>query len=636
MATSVLERQTLSAERDGALPGGYMGRLLRVDLSSGRITADPLPGNDLLRKLWGGQALGSWLLMKELRLDAKPFDTDAPIFMMTGPVAGTGLTPGGTKMCSVYLSPATGYTLGRAATSGFWAMALRAAGYDGIIITGKSDRPVYLSVEEDAVELRDASLVWGKGTRATEDLLRAASGHQDARVACIGPAGENLVHAAMLVNDYNHVASHGVGAVMGSKKLKAIVARGSLHPPIRDKAKLVDAGSRWRKALAPMTFKIAARQGVGHGASWGAITKHNWRATEILEDDARGLDQNIITPRPCYQCPRLCPWDAVIGEGPHKGTVVHFDAGSEWLDTFYNLDLKGNDVLYLAEKINDLGIECSHFADGAGLAFEAWEKGLLGPDQTGGLELKWGDAAVAEKLLDMCARRDGWLGNLMADGPKELAEAIGGDAPQWVVHTKGGTPAQHEWRPLLGNMLRELVASGGMKPQGGGSEEPPPDLAYREKWGPLSKTDPHGWAWSHILSEQYRQFAGLMGACWFAMAAQRPDGLNCMVDALNATTGWDVSMDEALTAGHRSMILQSVFGTQRGWTAEDDWKHVGPRFLEPIPDGKYKGFTIATWIPGIIHEYYRLSGRHETTGRPFRGTLEQLGLEELMEWAEPT
>ncbi|HEX6511692.1 MAG TPA: aldehyde ferredoxin oxidoreductase N-terminal domain-containing protein, partial [Chloroflexota bacterium] len=562
--SAVLERQPLPAADAGELPGGYMGRLLRVDLSSGRISSDPLPANALLRKLWGGQALGSWLLMKELRPDARPYDPDVPIFMMTGPVAGTGLTPGGTKMCSVFLSPATKYTLGRAATSGFWAMALRAAGFDGVIVTGASDRPVYLYVTEDAVELRDASGVWGLGTRQTEDTLRAMVGHQDARVACIGPAGENLVSAGMLVNDYNHVASHGVGAVMGSKKLKAIVARGSLHPPVRDKQRLIEAGSRWRKALAPMTFKVQQRMDVGHGGSWGAITRHNWRATEI-EDHARGFDHNKITPRPCYQCPRLCPWDAEIGEGPHQGTTVHFDAGSEWLDTFFNLDIKGNDVLYLAEKINDLGIECSHFADGAGLAFEAWEKGLLGPDRTDGLRLEWGSFEAADRLLDTCARREGWLGNLLADGPRELAEALGGDAPRWVVHTKGGTPAQHEWRPLLGSMLRELVASGGMKPQGSGSAEPAPDLAYRETWGPLAKDQPDGWAWSHILTEQYRQFAGLMGVCWFAMAAQRPDGLNCMVDALNATTGWDVTMDEAMQAGHRSMILQSLFGTQRGW-----------------------------------------------------------------------
>src|SRR5579862_1222172 len=198
--------------------------------------------------------------MRELRLDAKPFDKEAPIFLMTGPAAGTGLTPGGTKMCSVYLSPVTGYTLGRAATSGFWAMALKAAGYDGVVITGAADRPTYLYVDEQQVELRDASSVWGLGTRQTEDMLRAQVGHQDVRVACIGPAGENMVHAAMLVNDYNHAASHGVGAVMGSKKLKAIVARGSLHPPIRDKQRLIDAGSRWHKALKPMVFKVESRQ----------------------------------------------------------------------------------------------------------------------------------------------------------------------------------------------------------------------------------------------------------------------------------------------------------------------------------------------------------------------------------------
>ena len=136
-------------------------------------------------------------------------------------------------------------------------------------------------------------------------------------------------------------------------------------------------------------------------------------------------------------------------------------------------------MLYLAEKINNLGIECSHFSCGAGVAFEAWEKGLLGPDRTGGLKLEWGNVDAVDKLLDMATDREGWLGNLLAEGPKQLAEALGGDAPNWAVHTKGGTPAMHEWRPLLGQMLRELVASGGMKPQGGG--EPTGDAHARMK-----------------------------------------------------------------------------------------------------------------------------------------------------------
>lgn len=635
MAVASAESALFPGVRQTRLPGGYMGKLLRVDLSSGRCWDVNLPEEPVLRKFWGGQALATYILMHLLPLDADPLGPENVIVMMTGPVAGTGLTPGGTKMTAVFQSPATRRTLGRAATSGFWASALKEAGYDGIIITGVAARPTYLFVNDGQVELRDAGHVWGLGTRATEDRLRQEVGYPDARVAAIGPAGEHLVRAAMLVNDYNHAAAHGVGTIMGAKKLKAVVARGTRRPPLHDKRRLLDAGERWRRALKPLTFTIEARHTVGHARSWGAITKLNWRKTIIEDDDARGFEQNQITPRPCFQCPRLCPWDAVIGEGRHKGTVVHFDAGSEWIDTFINLGLKGNDVLYMAERINDLGIECSHYADGAGLAFEAWEKGLLGPDRTDGLVLEWGNLEAIEALLERCARREGWLGNLLADGPKELAEALGGEALRWVVHTKGGTPAQHDWRPLIGQMLRELVASGGMKPQGGGSREPPPDLRYREHWGPLAPDQPDGWAWSQIISEQHRQFCGLMGACWFAQNAMAPDGLNSMVDALNATTGWDVTLDEAMEAGHRAMILQSLFGTQRGWRAEDDYTDVGPRFLEPVPDGKYQGFTIAKWLPGLIHEYYRLSGRHELSGRPLRSTLTKLGLEEFMEWSEP-
>ena len=264
---------------------------------------------------------------------------------------------------------------------------------------------------------------------------------------------------------------------------------------------------RWRNVLQQHDVKKKKTK-YGHGEAWGALNNLNWRSTDLNPAHIHGFDQNDVVLRPCFQCARLCPWDAKLGEGKFKGTVVHFNAGGEWLDTFFNLGIKGNAVLYLAEKINNLGIECSHFSCGAGVAFEAWEKGVLGPDRTDGLRLEWGNVEAVDKLLDMAARREGWLGNLLADGPKQLAEALGGDAPKWAVHTKGGTPAMHEWRPLLGQMLRELVASGGMKPQGGGSKNPPPDLRDKEKWGPLDMDNPEGWVWSHVLSEQNRQFTG--------------------------------------------------------------------------------------------------------------------------------
>jgi aldehyde:ferredoxin oxidoreductase len=622
------------AVRKSRLPGGYMGKILRVDLSSGKIIDLNIPEEPLLRKYWGGQLMAEYILLHELPLNIDPYDAENVIVGMTGPITGTGLTPGGTKTCFVYLSPTTRHTLGRAATSGYFGTSLKAAGYDGLIVTGAAQQPRYLYIGEDKVELRDASRVWGQGARATEDLLRAEVGHTDARIGCIGPAGENLIRAAMFVNDYNHNAAHGLGAVMGSKKLKAIVAWGTKRPQLFDKHTLIEAGLRWRKTLAPRITTVKKRlTSVGHGEDWGAITKLNWRST-VITDEARGLDQNHVVLRPCFQCARMCPWDVKIGEGEHKGEIGHFNAGSEWMDTFYNLGFKGNDVLYLSERINDLGIECSHFACGAGLAFEAWEKGVLGPDRTDGLKLEWGNLEAAETLLQRCARRETWLGNMLADGPKELAEALGGEARMWVVHTKGGTPAQHEWRPLLSQMLRELVASGGMKPQGAGGQEPPPDLRYREKWGPLDPQKPEGWTRSHLLTEQFRQACGLMGACWFALNDKMPDGLRSMLDSLNATTGWDVSLDEMLDAGHRAILLQSVFGTQRGWIAEHDWQDVGPRFLEPIPDGKYKGFTIAKWLPDLVYEYYKLSGRHEKTGRPYMDTLSKLGLDEFKEWSQ--
>jgi aldehyde:ferredoxin oxidoreductase len=614
-----------------------MGKILRVDLTTGTLRDDLLPEEPMLRKLWGGQLLAEYILLHELPVGVEEYSPDSVIVGMTGPITGTGFTPGGTKLCVVYLSPVTRYTLGRGATSGFLGTAIKAAGYDGFIITGAAQRPTYLYLNDGQVELRDASRVWGKGTRETEDQLRAEVGRQDARVGCIGPAGEHLIRAAMLVNDYNHTAAHGLGAVMGSKNLKAIVAWGTRRPQPYDRTALIAAGDRWRVALRPRVYSVRAKKtSVGHGEHLGkgGLTKLNWRST-LIADEARGLDQNDVQLRPCFQCSRMCPWDVTIGEGRHLGKVGHFNAGSEWLDSFYNVGFKGNDVLYLSERINDLGIECSHFACAAGLAFEAWEKGVLGPERTDGLKLEWGNLEAAEALLERCARREGWLGNLLADGPKDLAEALGGDAPNWVVHTKGGTPAQHEWRPLLGQMLRELVASGGMKPQGAGGPTPPPDLRYRETWGPLDPLRPEGWARSHFVTEQVRQACGMMGGCWFALNESAPDGVQSMVDSLCATTGWDVSLDETLDAGLRSILLQSLFGTQRGWKPEHDWTDVGARFLEPIPDGPHKGFTIARFLPDLINEYHELSGRDPVTGRPYRNVLQRLGLTEFLDWSEP-
>lgn len=178
---SALQQNIFPAQRHTRLPGGYMGKILRVDLSQSELLYENLPEEPVLRKLWGGQLLAEYILLHELEIGTEAFGAQSVIVGMTGPITGTGFTPGGTKLNFVYLSPATGYTLGRGATSGFLATALKAAGFDGVIITGAAAQPVYLYVGEDRVELRDASHVWGKGTRATEENLRSEVGHRDAK-----------------------------------------------------------------------------------------------------------------------------------------------------------------------------------------------------------------------------------------------------------------------------------------------------------------------------------------------------------------------------------------------------------------------------------------------------------------------
>lgn len=609
------------------LPNGYMGKFLRVDLTRGVVTIDDMPDESVLRRYIGGEALSAWFVMREMAPTVKALDPEAMVAMFTGPLTGTGLTPGGAKICAAFLTPMTGKTLGYSNAAGYWGVELKQAGYDGMIITGAAPRPVYLFITEDEITLRDAAPFWGMGTRQAEPALREAVGLRDARVAVIGPAGENRVKAGMVINDFGHSLAHGVGAVFGSKNLKAIVIRGSKRPPVHDRDALVAAGDRWRSCVLKRTHAI--KRGAGYGLNWGALNKKNWQSSTVEPEDTAGFDANRIMLRPCFQCNVLAPWTVEIGEGPYKGELLQFNAGTEVLDAFFNLGIKGNAVLHFWGRINDLGIECAHFSCAAGVAFEAYEKGLLTREQTGGLELIWGNVVAVERLLEMTAHREGWLGEMMARGAQDLAAAIGGDAPNWAVHIKGGVPAMHDWRPLIAPMLRELTGSGSQKPGGGGLPKPPPDLAYRETWGPLDPRKPDGWAHSHIVTEQYRHFMGLSGCCWHSQNPEKPDGLKSIVDSLAATTGWDFTLDDSLQAGHRAMLMRSMFDAAHGWRVERDWTDVGPRFLEPVPDGPHQGFNVKQFLPGLVQEYYRLSGRDDVSGRPLLATLKTLGMEEF-------
>jgi aldehyde:ferredoxin oxidoreductase len=509
-------------------------------------------------------------------------------------------------------------------SAGYWGPYLKFSGYDGIIITGASKTPVYLWINNGRAELRDASHIWGKPSHETVDFIKREIGQRDAKVACIGPAGENLVKSAMVLSDYNNSASHGGGVIMGSKKLKAIAVWGTNRVPIMDNARLVEAGNRWREKIKPILYP-QGRFNVGYGHELGTLIHRNWQST-LFPEANRGFEEEEYTPRPCFQCNRQCPFDARLTAGKHAGYVATLNAGGEHYEgAAYTFGVGGQAVHYLADVLDQLGMDGCQFGCAAGVAFEAYEKGLLTAKQTDGLQLKWGDADAVEKLMNRVARREGWLGNILADGPKATADAIGGEALKFVVHIKGGAPALHDWRPYLSQMLGQMTATGGGKPRFQGFEiRGDAGLGYPEKTDARAR---EGKAKETFTGGLYRLFCGAAGVCWFGA---RGGVFPHSVEALQAATGWrDFTEQEALEIGERTWQMEHLLHLRFGWSPEEDLANIGPRFLEPVPDGQFKGFTVARFLPGLLHDFYTVCGWDARTGRPRPETLKRLKLEDF-------
>ncbi|MFC1868850.1 aldehyde ferredoxin oxidoreductase family protein [Thermodesulfobacteriota bacterium] len=637
------------ANSKNRLPGGYMGKMLRVDLSRNEINESELPSENILRQYLGGQGLGQWILMQELPSDIEPYSPGNILCFTTGPLTGTSRTPAGVAYTVTTLSNITGFgsshigTIVNSSGMGHWGPFLKFSGYDALIITGAATTPVYLWINEGKAKICDASHLWGKDSHETENLVRKEIGEPKACVATLGPAGENLVKSAMILNDSNHSAAHGAGAVMGSKKLKAIAVYGKLKVPVVDDKMLAKAGSNWRSKIVPYKYPKKGtkesgnyhqtRNGPGYGSRIGALVRNNWQSS-VFPEANKDFNTQEFTAKPCFKCSRSCPYDAKITQGKHAGTIATLNAGSEHMEgAAFTFGVGGSDVRYLVEVLDRLGIEACNFGCAAALVFEAYDRGLITSKDTDGLELKWGDAEAVEKLMWKMATRDGWLGNALADGARATAERIGGGALNFAVYVKQGTPAMHDWRPYMGLMLGQIVSSGGIKPQfhsfelreidlQGGA----PDLGYSDATPPGID---EGKAREVFLSGLYRFLMGAAGICWFGIPIHAEGILQDALDALAATTGWsDFDLKEAMAVGERIWQMEHIFHLRYGWTPDEDLNNVGPRFLEPVPDGPYKGSSIAQFLPELLRSFYRECGWDEETGKPTLSTIKRLGLEE--------
>lgn len=611
-----------------------MKKILKVNLSSEEILTEMIE-EEILRKFVGCWGLALKILYDSLPPGIGPLEPENPLVLMTGPLTGISLVPAGNQTSLATLNADTGFTAGRSHTHGFFGPNLKGAGFDGVIVEGAADKPVYLWISEGSAEIRDATELWGKDTHETERIVKKMVGEPKASVAAIGPAGENLCAGAWIANDENHSFGHsGVGAVMGSKKLKAIAVYGSEEVPIADEERLKEITKKWIHSLMFEYPPTKRRQKGGIARTEYEFLKKRSLVsaknfTEVSpEEFGKGMSKHKITPKPCFGCPIGCSYDVEIVEGPYKGYKASLSGGGEGMEGaaslcgVYNADA----VFYLTDLCDRLGFESSTIGSTIALCIECYEKGLLSKEDTDGMELKWGDPNLVESLLRKAAYREGKLGRLLALGPKRAAEMISEEALKFAVHIKGAGMNMHDWRACWGILFGQIVGGGSGWPAPGADYIPEPDLGIPQLQNPLEWRDKPETARKTGMKKYWDDSTGV---CWFATWGV-PNALVYTSEAVSAVVGWDFTPEDALLVGERLMNLERAFNIRRGLTPADDIE-VSPRLLEPPSAGLAKGRSLAPHLRGMVMEYYRAMGWDEKTGKPLRSTLRRVGLEEIIQ-----
>lgn len=646
-----MQMQTESKNRKNRktadIPSGYAGKILRVDLTSGKIVKESLPNTKVLRKFVGATGLAVKLLHDELPPDAKPLDPKNLIIFMTGPLTGT-LYPSCTDMAAVTLNANTGYTIGDSHTHGFLGTYLKFAGYDGIIVQGASPVPVYLWINDETIEIRDATEFWGMDTNTTEDAIKAKVGVHDVCVAAIGPAGENLIHGAGMGNDKHHMfCKGGNGLVMGSKKLKAIAVKGSGTIRIANPKKLLNQVREWYRVAfdegkAPLVYyNCSSLNGPAKGGGkevfgiFGNFTTYKNMLEPVYGVSWAGrmygaIHESFKTRHvACWSCPVACCYRSEITEGPHKGYVCTPNSGAEGREGaagIVGINEPGT-VFYLFDLNDRLGIDSAEPGVCLGLAFEMYERGLLTREQTDGLELNWGNAEAAEALLMKIIRREGF-GKIFSDGIKKAVERLGGDAYKYAIHVKGAGYNMHDWRTAWGVMLGQVTSGAGACWQGGFSNDIFPlwDLGFKERQ-PRYTTE--GLVEVTAQAQMRRVWEDCCGQCILgAMAEFDTKQVYIVPPAIEAITGWeDFTYDEAMIIAHRVITLERIFNIKHGLTLESDLD-IGQRLMEAPSEGQAKGKTVTPYLRDLIKDFYKYMGWDRETGKPLPETLKKLGLEE--------
>jgi len=623
------------------MPGGHVGRIGFIDLSEGTIKEEELDG-DLARNFIGGQGLGARILFERQKVGIDPLGPESILGFTTGPLTGTPC-PTGSRYMAVCKSPLTG-GWGDANSGGHFGSELKAAGWDALFVRGIASTPKYLLVSNDGIKLRDASHIWGKDTSDTEDILHKEISIRGLRVASIGPSSEKLSLISGIVNDKGRVAARsGVGAVMGSKRLKAIAVHGDGKVRIADRKKLNQLTKAFVKQMQeshgfPELLREYGTCGLTDSlVMMGATPIKNWLLSggQAFPDFQKIADGGAylkyqVKKYGCANCPIACGGTLSIPEGPYPIGEMH----KPEYETIAGLGtLCMNDDLLAIMKMNDMcnksGLDT--ISAGTVLAFgmECFEKGIITKSDTEGIELTWGNSKAMISMLDKMIRREGF-GDILADGVKIAAQKIGKGSEEFAVHVGGQEPGFHQALCLPGRGTGFVCdptpgrhTAGPMARIDFGSAvfAPYPELQFNnfERYEYKSKGEP-----SAKIS-CYLQVGSSAGVCLFPLIFF---GNYPLIDFLNAVTGWNMDMEEALVTGARIQTLRQAFNIREGIEASEiklPSRLVG---LPPQSEGPLEGITID--IETLSTEYRKAMGWEPETGNPSKNTLQKLGLMELV------
>jgi len=620
---------------------GYTGKWLYVNLTTGQL--EPREYDAALAEGYlGGNGFGTRLLWEQVGPEVDPLAPESLLIFATGPLCGT-LVPNAGRMEVIAKSPLTGI-YGDANAGGFFGPELKFAGWDAIVVTGQAPHPVYLTIADDRVELRDARDLWGLTTSQTEAAIRRAWGDLQVKTATIGPAGEHRVRfAAIQITPQRSAARCGLGAVMGSKHLKAVAVRG--HGPVRvaDPTRFHNLAVDFHRRIRanPVYHPVSAYGTPGIVAlmdAMGRFPTRNFRMGSFPEVDkisAEALEARAFMRHlACFGCPVHCDKLYRIPDGPHAGTAlrsVEYETISALGSGVWSGDL---DAILAANRLCDeLGMDTISAGRTIAFAMELWEEEILNLDDTDGLVLRWGDAKMVLRLLEMIAYRRGF-GDLLAEGTRRAAQVIGRGAERYAMHVKGLEIPAQDGRAQKSMGLAHVTSSRGadhLKAFPTIDETGYPEEGrrrYGEQYLP-EIVDPLATKYKPMLVKDGEDFGAVVdsvGVCksggTFVFAELYwPD----IAAALEAATGMEMPVERLKRIGERIYNLQRCYNVWHGITRADD--RLPRRFTdEPSPSGNARGQVIN--LEPMLDEYYRLRGWDPATGWPTAEKLRELGLEE--------